>query len=291
MDYLFIDEAAIDRSPFYAEFLLPQDLRYTIGGILDVPSRYLGVVAVQRSPRQGHADRAEIAVMRQLAPHVSRVSRALDVTWRLREAEKTVRSFERALDFLADAALLIRADGTIAYANQAAEEMVRGNDGVRIKHGVIHLADPAARTKYHAALASLHRLAGGDAAAPGAVDLHACRPSGAPAYLLAVRPLPANSRDRTESDALAIVFLHDPASRNAASARLLGEVFGLTKAEAGLAQALQAGLSLGDYAQTRGLSLNTIYTHLRRIKEKTGSRRLPELIGKLNELGTPPLTR
>ena len=190
MDYLFIDEAAIDRSPFYADFLLPQDLRYTIGGILDVPSRYLGVVAVQRSPRQGHAGRAEIAMMRRVTPHVSH---ALDVTWRLREANKTVRSFECALDFLTDAALLIRADGTVAYANQAAEEMVRANDGVGIKHGVIDLADPVARTKYHAAFASLHRLAGGDAAAPGAVDLHACRSSGAPAYLLAVRLLPANT--------------------------------------------------------------------------------------------------
>jgi DNA-binding CsgD family transcriptional regulator len=35
------------------------------------------------------------------------------------------------------------------------------------------------------------------------------------------------------------------------------------------------------------LSLNTVYWHLRRIKEKTGCSRLPQLISKLNELRGP----
>jgi DNA-binding CsgD family transcriptional regulator len=33
--------------------------------------------------------------------------------------------------------------------------------------------------------------------------------------------------------------------------------------------------------------LNTVYTHLRRLREKTGSNHLPELIHKLNELRLP----
>jgi DNA-binding CsgD family transcriptional regulator len=35
------------------------------------------------------------------------------------------------------------------------------------------------------------------------------------------------------------------------------------------------------------LSLNTVYTHLRRIKEKTICHRMPELIRKLNDLHIP----
>lgn len=60
-----------------------------------------------------------------------------------------------------------------------------------------------------------------------------------------------------------------------------------TGAEANLAAGLQAGLSLGDYARHHALSLNTIYT-LRRIKDKTGCRKVPELIRRLNDLTLPP---
>ena len=54
-----------------------------------------------------------------------------------------------------------------------------------------------------------------------------------------------------------------------------------------LAQALQAGISLPDYARTRRLSLNTVYTHLRRVREKTNCARLPKLIHKLNDWRAP----
>jgi DNA-binding CsgD family transcriptional regulator len=61
----------------------------------------------------------------------------------------------------------------------------------------------------------------------------------------------------------------------------------LTEAEARLAQALQQGMSVTDYARERALSPNTAYTHLRRIKEKTGCKRMPELIRWLNDLRLP----
>jgi DNA-binding CsgD family transcriptional regulator len=67
-------------------------------------------------------------------------------------------------------------------------------------------------------------------------------------------------------------------------------VFGFTDAEANLAEALRTGTSIGDYARERKLSLNTVYWHLRRIKEKTGCSRLPELISKLNGLRIPVRT-
>ena len=63
--------------------------------------------------------------------------------------------------------------------------------------------------------------------------------------------------------------------------------FGLTPTEAGLARAIQSGISFDRYARERAVSLNTVYTHLRRLKEKTGCKRLSELIRKLNDLQAP----
>jgi DNA-binding CsgD family transcriptional regulator len=57
--------------------------------------------------------------------------------------------------------------------------------------------------------------------------------------------------------------------------------------EASVAEALRGGEPLGDYARERKVSINTVYTHLRRIKDKTGANRLPNLIRRLNDLHLP----
>jgi DNA-binding CsgD family transcriptional regulator len=64
-------------------------------------------------------------------------------------------------------------------------------------------------------------------------------------------------------------------------------MFGFTKAEASVAHALQSGLSPDEYARQRRVSPNTVYTHVHRIKQKTGCRRLAQLIRKLNDLQVP----
>jgi DNA-binding CsgD family transcriptional regulator len=91
----------------------------------------------------------------------------------------------------------------------------------------------------------------------------------------------------TAKGAVAVVFVRDPVSANATPLRALREMFGLTKAEAHLAQAIQAGTPVSRYAQMHGTSINTVYTHLRRIKEKTGCGRMVQLVRKLNELHFP----
>ena len=88
-------------------------------------------------------------------------------------------------------------------------------------------------------------------------------------------------------DAKVIVFVRDPLTRSAAALRLLRELFGFTPAEAALAQALQRGVLPSAYARESGLSPNTVYTHLRRIKEKTGWTRTAELSRRLNALQVP----
>jgi DNA-binding CsgD family transcriptional regulator len=58
----------------------------------------------------------------------------------------------------------------------------------------------------------------------------------------------------------------------------------LTRAEAQLAQALCAGTTTGAYAKEHCVSPNTVYSHLKHIREKTGCKGVPELIRKFGEL-------
>jgi DNA-binding CsgD family transcriptional regulator len=204
------------------------------------------------------------------------------MTRRLRGSADTRHSLEHALDWLADGVVLIEADGSIAYANDSFREIARADDGVRIKKNALDFAYPAARDGYGAAVAGVLALRSGAVQAGGG-DFVVARPSGATPYMVSVRPLKESRSGPSSRSAVAIVLVRNPSGDGSENVRLLREVFGLTNAEAGLALALRQGISLVEYARVHGISQNTVYTHLRRIREKTGCHRLPELIGKLNE--------
>jgi DNA-binding CsgD family transcriptional regulator len=87
------------------------------------------------------------------------------------------------------------------------------------------------------------------------------------------------------------VFIRDPLERGSAASPMLREVFGLTEAETSVALALQSGVPLEAYARTNNVSLNTVYTHLRRVREKTGCHSVADLIRKLDGFRIPLLSR
>jgi DNA-binding CsgD family transcriptional regulator len=242
------------------------------------------VFAIQRSAKQGHVGKREIGLMRQLVPHVQQ---AFDVARRLKGAGETRDVLERTLDCLAGGVALLGADGSVIYANESFRAIVRRNDGICVRKNAIEFADSEARARFKAAIVSALRLRAGQADSAASTDFMAARAAGGQSYLVSVRALGSAAR-KQPSTAVAIVFARDPRTPGVSPTVTLRDLFGLTEAEAGLAQALQSGVALSDYASSRALSRNTVYTHLRRLREKAGSNRMAELIHKLNEL-RPPL--
>jgi DNA-binding CsgD family transcriptional regulator len=116
------------------------------------------------------------------------------------------------------------------------------------------------------------------------------RAADVPPYLVSVRPLARPSREsQSAARAAAILFIRDPLKRGSAAGQMLREIFGLTEAETGVALALQSGIPLEQYARTNKVSLNTVYTHLRRVREKTGCHSVADLVRKLDEFRIPLL--
>jgi DNA-binding CsgD family transcriptional regulator/PAS domain-containing protein len=285
-DYKMITEAAIDHDPFYQGFLKQVDLRYFFGGVIEHNGHEMTAATFHRARKQGHADRGEIALLQRLMPHFRQ---AYGVTQRLREARGKVGAFQSALDWLADGVALLAADGTVLYANQALEDIARRNDGIKIARRTIRLGSNSAAAHLAAALGALARLGAGDAKAEIMHDFSVTRPANAPPYLLSVRPVTHSEAGRlTRRTPAVLLFVHDPLQqRHRRAAKFFREALGLTEAEANLALALQEGMAVTDYARDRALSLNTAYTHLRRIKEKTGCKHMAELIRWLNDLRLP----
>jgi DNA-binding CsgD family transcriptional regulator len=276
-DGMLIDERSMDRDAYYTKYLRPLGLRYFMSGKLADTADTHAIMSIQRSQREGHVTNGDVERMRRLLPHLRL---AHDVSTRLKEALERSGALEQALDWLADGALIVRADGKVIYANGAAQAIARRRDGIGVVQGQIEVRSGGARAQFVAALGDIVRMSRAETTA----TMHdfAIEREGAPPYLVSVRPL---MRDRHRSaPALAIVFVRDPLRRDASTVDLLREIFGLTEAEASLARALQGGTPLAAYARANRLSLNTVYTHLRHLKEKTRTKRQAELIHKLNEV-------
>jgi DNA-binding CsgD family transcriptional regulator/PAS domain-containing protein len=288
-DYQFIDENEMESDPFYGEFLASLNLRYCTGAVIERTPEKLVIVSVQRTIKQGHVDDREIELMRRVAPHYQR---AYDTSTRLRVASDQQSTLENALNWLADGVALLRADGTIAYANDTLCKYAERGDGFRIVGGVIDFTSPEARERFATAFRAACKVR--DNALTeipfyvDATDFPAQRGEGLPAYTIAVRLLaPKTDQQSRHPDAVALIFIRDPLGRNIAATQMLQALFNLTNAEAHLAQALCAGMTTNTYAITRRLSLNTVYTHLRRIREKTRCNSVAEMLRKFGEINLP----
>jgi DNA-binding CsgD family transcriptional regulator len=161
------------------------------------------------------------------------------------------------------------------------------DDGIRLSTRGIELAGVTERGRLSDALSAADKIRRKEAVDPGVVDFPVGRASGAPAYVVCVRPIVHDAAGAPSGTAAAfVVFVHDPLAGNPAGAEVLRAAFGFTEAEADLARALHSGTSPAAYARGRALSVNTVYTHLRRIKEKTGTTRIADLINRLDGVRT-----
>ena len=282
-DHQFLDEAGMGRDPFYSEFLPNFGLRYFIGAVLKNSSQRLTGITVQRTRKQGHVDKREIALMGRLVPHFQR---AHDVAIRLGTVGDRRGMLENTLEWLADGVALLRADGDIVYANDALCAFAQRGDGFRITSRTIEFSAPEARRTFEAALGAIERV-GDMSHDAGATDFPAPRSGGMPAYVVSLRPLVLSKDRSAHAKADVMLLMRDPLWRSAATSRMLQKLFNLTNAEAHLAQALCNGATTTAYASERRVSLNTVYSHLKRIREKTGCRSVPELIRKYGECNVP----
>lgn len=283
-DYQVLDEAAMTHDPFYAEFLPHFGLRYFIGAVLDQTPETFAAVSFQRTRKRGHPDKHEIRLMERLTPHYLR---AFDVGKRLGTIGNRRDVLENALEWLTDGVALLRADGNVVYANDSLHAFSQRGDGFRMNGRTIEFASPIVRNRFETALGAMRRI--GDPSSDACpTDFPVPRSNGMPAYIVSMRPLMRGRAVGTQhANATVMVLIRDPLCRNTATSQILRALFNLTNAEAQLAQALCTGVTTVAYAAERGVSLNTVYSHLKRIREKTGCKSVPELIRKYGECNIP----
>jgi DNA-binding CsgD family transcriptional regulator/PAS domain-containing protein len=279
-DCKLMDEEAMKRDGFYSEFLPSMGLRHFISAVLERTEDRIAVVAVQRSPGKGPASDREIALMRRLYPHCRR---AYAMRKRLAApAPSREDLLENALDLLSDGIALLRKDGGIVFVNEALRHLAARNRDFRIGRNGIEFAAPDLRGRFAAALSAVRRIHDPDAGFQP-TDFAVPR-EGLPPYTVSVRPLLRAGAETAHPDVAAMLLVHDPLQQNLGAGKMLQELNGLTNAEAQLVQALGSGMTAVAYAKSRNISVTTVYTHLRRTREKTGWKSVAELTRRFHEL-------
>jgi DNA-binding CsgD family transcriptional regulator len=104
------------------------------------------------------------------------------------------------------------------------------------------------------------------------------RRSGQRPLSVLVAPLRGADSAQLEPLATAILLVSDPERVRPAADGHFRALYGLTKAEARIADALLDADRLADVAENLGVTLSTLRTHLQRAFEKTDTRRQSELV-------------
>jgi DNA-binding CsgD family transcriptional regulator len=104
------------------------------------------------------------------------------------------------------------------------------------------------------------------------------RPSQRPSFHVLVTPLHLSPILPSAQQPAAVTFISDPECQFDTPGQALGHLFALSHAEARLAAVLVKGCSLREAAEELGVSLSTVRTQLKKLFEKTGTKRQSALI-------------
>ncbi|HEY2177337.1 MAG TPA: PAS domain-containing protein [Caulobacteraceae bacterium] len=278
-----VPEAEIYGSRFYREFLQPQGWGDAAGVNLDRSSTSSAALAVVRRESEGRVDEEMRRRMRLVFPHVRRavlIGKVVDL------GRLEAQTLTAALDALADAVILVAADGRITHANASGERLLGRGETLRGAGGVLGAVDGAAAQELRAAVAACGAGQVSLGLSGMAIPL-ASRDGGQD--VAHVMPLTSGARREIGAawGAVAAVCVRRAALDTPSPAQVLARRHKLT---AGEIRVLLAAVDIGGVApmaQALGLTQATVKTHLHHLFQKTGARRQADLVKLLAASASP----
>jgi DNA-binding CsgD family transcriptional regulator len=211
--------------------------------------------------------------VRRLLPHLRLAARTTTLRFELERQRVTI---DALLASHRDALFLLDADGALRHCNAPARRLLEERRWLQLRQGRLVPVDPAARTPWRAALATLNRS--------GVADLdRPLRLRGRDALRsLLVEPLPAGAPTPSLASAGDLLLRAWPEPLT--PGETLRRRFGLTPREVELCLAFAEGRTPAEIARTSHRSPQTVKTQLRSIYRKAGVGRLQQLLTLLHGL-------
>jgi DNA-binding CsgD family transcriptional regulator len=270
-----VPDHVLIRSEIYNDWMKPLRLFYGLGGIPLVEGSKMLLIGVHRpwSRQRPYGDR-EIRLLQQLFPHLKR---ALQIRHRLDRATVEREAFVETTEHVPRGIFTFGADGRLHWANRTGQEFCRQADGLTLRQSRLTTALPAETQHLHQLIHQTFHTTNGESVSGGGALL-VSRPSGLRPYIVLVSPLRTGRRRLDDRQPAAVVFVSDPERVPEVPLDRLMRLYGLTQAEARLAQQLAAGHDLKEIAAATHRTMNTVRTQLKQAFQKTGTSRQAQLV-------------
>jgi len=276
LDHEHISRRDMSSNVVYAEFLRPHGFRHTLGTLVrdERGSRdFLGFIRPADREPYGTTDKAFV---QHLMPELRRAALLRARAWELaRQAAMGLG----ALNALPQGMAVVDAQCRIQYNNPCADRLLASTSALRVRHGRLACDDLKADAQLQQQV--IRACGGSGLCKAGALTLKGARER----LVITVLPLKAGHATVVHWQMpLALVVIVDPAGPRTIRPDLVGDVLGLSPAEARLALLLASGKTVKDFAVAQGCTWNTARSHLTQLLHKAGCRRQTELVALLQSL-------
>lgn len=273
-------ESELQQTPFFLNWAGPQGLRAgCITKFVHTPDR-IGLLGVTTWADRDIVTAEDQRFLALLSPHLRRAALIGDL---LDNTRVTTHLFRDALQSLAVAVVLTDSEGSILYANEAAERMFAAGGPILRRGKIIQTQNPAIDDALLQAIAS----AASDVSVGSKGIGLPVSATGKPPAVAYVLPLTQGTARAAFRPACAAVFVSTTTSASPLPEAVLATLFELTPAEARVLLTIGSGMNPAKSALSLGVSENTLKTHLNRIYAKTGKSRQADLVKLVSDIGTP----
>ncbi len=257
------------------EFLKPHGIDWEAGWAFQEPTGHVIVITLMRKTGLDNFSHAQISKLNDLKPDLARAAYMAS-----RLAFNEARSMTETLSMLGLPAAVIGDAGQMLAANPELEALAP-----RIRTGAndrIVLESAGARALFDDAIERYRSQAVPTVQSVPMVSLR----DGTPPLILHLMPVRRAARD-IFSRSMAVLCVTQVGQVGPPDMRVLCGLFDLTPAEAKVARGIAMAHTPEMVAASLNISLETARSHLKRIMQKTGTTRQPELVLLLSGLSPP----
>ena len=259
-----------ENGRIYNEWVRPMgdDTFHCLGGALRTETA-AGEIGFHRGRRQPAFDEAAVRIVEDGLVHLRRM---VAIRSKLIAARRLTAQASATLDVFGHGILTLDTAGRLIHCNLAGEAILRLGDGLAVHARRLVAREPCDQSALQEAL---DRALAPDRPEAGGVIVN--RSLGRP-YELSILSAVADGQRQI------VVVVTDPSSGNAGLHDRIRGLYGLTPAEAEVAEMLARGWSPRRIAEHRRVSTDTIHSQLKAIFSKLGCRRQSELVAMISGL-------
>lgn len=262
------------ESEYYRDYLRYFDVFDLIAATLRSEGANSSNLTIFRPPNAHPFGEGERQFLLILAPHLQR---AFQFHTRIQGVERRGDAASEALDHLPHCMILLDGKGRVVLANRAATALFATEKTLKLTPRGLTAAVPSENGQLHALIQGAIATGSGKGLNAGGAMAISREGFRRPLQIL-VTPLRTKAIYLEKDVPVVAIFITDPESKALADPVVFAQFYGLTRAEARLAEMLAAGESLVDAADKLGVAQSTVRSQLKTIFAKTSTNRQSDLV-------------